>query len=672
MRAWHRARAALLFAVLALAALVRVSSWSHVHTPHGWRFEDGDSYYHLRRIEETLRAHGRVPMFDPRLSYPEGARIQWHAGYDLPMAALVALRCGRAPARACIETTAAWSTPALGVATTLLVHALARSLVGPWCALLATFLFAAYPFAAGGALLGHVDHHVLEPTCVAAWFLLLARRQHVAAGVTAGLSLAVFPTALLPIAATLGALALDRLRRLRRDGQRDPTLARFALATAVTAVPVALTGAFPDRLEPAATSPFHVAILGGAALACILVEWLAARPGLAPGARRHLALAIALGIAGALAWTLRGALAPLAMFSQAGGLWTGVVQQQPLATGWSAHAVLVAIALVASAVSVARGSAANTPALRVLGLASFPLALAGFAQMRFLMAASPLLAIALAVAWSQTHTWLRRRTRSEPRRVRVVANLISVGFALLLLAPLREYASGTPTPPRFEDGIRVLERLGARDRDSGDASILSDWKFGHHILYFTRFATVANPFILSGDDRANVDARTALLAETPGHLDAVMRGRRSRYLLVEAPFDAVSIAHSLGRAVPRHPAATSLLGSEIAGWPTLRLADAQGGVRLYERVRGARILGAAAPGSRVEATIVLRPIAAHFVSRRFETTASVTSTFELRVPEWTRSASFVRSSFAYAVGNCRALVTEQDVRAGAVVHTTCR
>lgn len=666
------ARVVLLLAVLALAALVRVSSWPHVHTAHGWRFDDGDSYYHLLRIEQTVRARGRVPMFDPRLSFPDGERIQWHVGYDLPMAALVAVRCGGAPARACLEETAAWSTPALGVATTLLVYALAQLLVGPWCALLATFLFAAYPFAAGGALLGHVDHHVLEPTCVAAWFLLLARRWHIAAGVAAGLSLAVFPTALLPIAATLGALGFDRLWRLRRDGRRDTALARFALAAAVTAVPVALTGAFPDRFEAASTSPFQVTLLGGAALACLLIEWLAARPEQTPRARVGRALAIALGLFAALAWTLRAALAPLVVFSRAAGSWTGVVQQQPLAHGVLASAILVVIALVACALTVARGSAANTPALRALGLAGFPLSLAGFAQMRFLMAASPLIAIALAVAWSDTHDWLRRRTRDEAPRVRLVSGLVSASFALLLLAPLREYASGAPAPRRFEDGIRVLERLDTRDHAAARTSILSDWKWGHHILYFTRFAAVANPFMLSGADRANAEARNALLAETPERLDAVMRARRSRYLLVEAPFDAVSLAQSLGRRVPRDPAAMALLASEITGWSSLRLADAEGGVRLYERVPGARIVGDATPGSRVEATLMLRPIASGFVSRRFATTASPTGRFELRVPEWTRSANLVRSPVAYAIGNCGASVTEADVRAENIVPAKCR
>lgn len=663
--------ATLLVAVLALAWLVRVSSWSHVHTSRDWRFADGDSHYHLHRIAETLRAHGRVPMFDPRLSFPEGQRVQWHAGYDLPLAALVAVRCGRAPARACLEDTAAWSTPALGVATTLLVHALARLLVAPWCALLATFLFAAYPFAAGGALLGHVDHHVLEPTCVAAWFLLLARRQHVAAGIVAGLSLGVFPTALLPVAATLGALAIDRVWRLWHDGQRDQTLARYALAAAATAVPVARTGAFPDRVEPAATSLFHVALLGGAALACGLVELLAARPAISAHARVGRTLAIGLGTATVLAWTLRDALARLILFSHAGGLWTGVVQQQPLASGWFARSVLVAIALVAAMATVLRGSAHAVPALRALGLASVPLCLVGFAQMRFLMAASPLIAIAIAIAWSDTHAWLRRRTQHEPLRVRVVAHLVSACFALLLLAPLREYVSRAPAARRFEDGIRVLERLGAHGPASSHASILSDWKWGHHVLYFTPFGSVASPFILSGGDRANVDARTALLSETPAHLHAVMRARRSRYLLVEAPFDAASVARSLGRATPRHPAAQALLASRIEDWDALRLADAEGSVRLYEAVPGARIVGHAVPGARVEATIVLHPMHAPVVTRRFATRASSEGTFSLRVPEWTQGANFVRSAVAYSVGKCVASITEADVRSRSPVRAVC-
>jgi hypothetical protein len=664
---------AFLLAILAIGWNVRTASWPGVRTTDGWRFADGDSYYHLHRIEASVRRHGRVPMFDPRLGYPDGERLQWHAGYDLPMAALVAVRCGRTPTRGCLEETAAWSTPALGTATVLLVYALARTLVSPWCALGAAFLFAAYPFAAGSALLGHVDHHVLEPTCVAAWFLLLAQRRYALAGATAGLSLAVFPTALLPIAATLGALAMDRAWRLARDAERDDRPARFALATAITSVPVAWTGAFPDRVEPAATSLFHVAALGAAASACVAVEWLAARPALASRDRQARALLLWIACGVLLAWILRDALGRLALFSRAEGLWTGVVQQQPLATGFAAQSVLVAIALFASAITVVHGSTRASLPLRALGLAAFPLAVTGLAQIRFLMAASPLLTIALALAWTQAHAWLLRHTSVAPPRARRLARLVSITFALVLLAPLREYLNRDPGPRRFADGIRVLERLAAgRHGPPANASILSDWKWGHHIRYFTPFAAVAHPFMLSGADRALVETRAALLAEAPEALLSVMQARRSTYLMVESPFRVESVARSVRRTPPKRPVARALLGSEIAGWEALRLADAAGAVRLFERVAGARIVGHASPGSRVEAVLRLSPVDAAPVTRRFHAAAGGSGAFEIRVPEWTaRSADSVRSDAVFAVGRCRARVTEQDVRHDGVVHSEC-
>ena len=63
--------------LLGLAALPRLSSFSQVSDGQGWLLSDGDSYYHLRRIEQTMARRGRVPMFDPDLSYPEGQRLQW-------------------------------------------------------------------------------------------------------------------------------------------------------------------------------------------------------------------------------------------------------------------------------------------------------------------------------------------------------------------------------------------------------------------------------------------------------------------------------------------------------------------------------------------------------------------------------------------------------------------
>ena len=59
---------AALLAILALGLWVRVGDPRRVRDGEHIQFADGDSYYHLRRIEQTLAAGFSVPMFDPWLS----------------------------------------------------------------------------------------------------------------------------------------------------------------------------------------------------------------------------------------------------------------------------------------------------------------------------------------------------------------------------------------------------------------------------------------------------------------------------------------------------------------------------------------------------------------------------------------------------------------------------
>jgi hypothetical protein len=115
--------------------------------------------------------------------------------------------------------------------------------------------------------------------------------------------------------------------------------------------------------------------------------------------------------------------------------------------------------------------------------------------------------------------------------------------------------------------------------------VLCDWNWGHHVLWLARMPTVASPFILSGQDEANVLARRALLTNDPQRLYRIMAERRARFLLVTGLFNPRIAARSIKQPVPTTTAAEQLRAGRITGWERLRLLDLRGNARLYELER---------------------------------------------------------------------------------------
>ena len=558
--------------ILVLAATARCITLHDARRDDGWHLSDGDSYYHLRRIEQTIERRGRVLMFDPWLAFPEGQRIQWHGGYDLVLAGLVAAACGGKPDRVCLTTVAAVSTPCLGVLATLLVLWLGWALGGRWVGLGAGFLFAAYPFSAGAAALGHVDHHVLEPLLLAAWFLLLIKKRPTGAGVVAGLSFAFFPSALLPVASTVLALSTRRLL-LGRRGDSDW---RFVVAATLVLIPVVLTGPFPDTIEPAGVSLFHLLVMAAASTAVVSSEVVVrVRRTLLAGLVPYLLCGLA------LLFLIREHLATLLRFGAVGGLWTGVVQQVPLGTT-AASTVFVGLLLVAACVAtIAAGWRCHGGARVLVGLTAVPLVMAGALQIRFLPMCGALLCPVFAKVVLDCARSLQRRTRDRRPRTRRLALAVVGGLMVLTLVPLREYLFMRPGDEYgMEDGIRLLRRLGARG--PGAEAVLADWVWGHHILWFARRPAVASPFILSGRDSANVAVRRALLGGSVDDLLGLMTRRRARFLLVAPRFNPRDAARSIGIELV-HQAVFGDLVSGV-GARGLRLVDRAGNTMLYQRV----------------------------------------------------------------------------------------
>lgn len=592
-----RARVALALGLIVLvAALVRASTLAEVHGGGGWQLTDGDSYYHLRRVEQTLARGGRLPMFDPELAHPHGMPLQWHGGYDLPLAGLVALVCGRAPERGCLETTAAWSTPVLGTAGVALVYALGAAAAGPAVGLLTALLFAVYPWSAGSARLGGVDHHVLEPLLPALWLVLLARRRSALVAIAWAYALAAVPSALAPILATvaaaLGAQLLMRLWPAHRVASRSdwpalqqPPTAPIELATSLTlatalTIPLVLVSPFAASFDVDGLSLLHLCVLALAASLAYALE-RAMRASRAATLRALAASLVVVAVSGAVMWPT------LARFSASAGLWGEVAQLRPLALDFTGYALCTLVSLGLCAYGLVRARSLGAPLLALLALLQPLTFLPGVVQMRYLMPASAPFAVMLAFFLADGSSELRRRMRSERPRAQLLAALVSIATLVLALMPATHTMRRRPPPPEWPRAlVRVLTRGRELAAVHGRGALLADWRFGHHALYFADLPVVASPFMLIGGARPdrpdpNLAARRALLSATPAELLAAMGALDCRYLLVSEPFDVAVSARSLGRSAPRRVTARELLDGTLATPPELELLAEEPTARLY-------------------------------------------------------------------------------------------
>lgn len=567
--------------VLVVATGIRFSSYSTARMGGDWLLADGDSYYHLRRIGLTVEQGGQVPMYDPYLAFPEGQKIPWHGGYDLLVASIVTSFCGINPSQDCLTNVTVLSTPFLGVLATFCVLLLGYAVGGAWHGLLAGALFAVYPFSAGSAAVGHVDHHVMEPMMVALWLFALCKQRTVLAGFLAGLSFSIFPTALFPVCVTAVALMIERLVQLYKNGPPNFVGVIFTWICLAVLVPIVWTGSSANSWEPVATSLFHLAVMSVAAVAltCVEVFGCFARRRRAILAGSAAFSVVILCVAIGYGWSQVSALFK---FAKVQGLWYGVVQQVPLGTGVLAQISLLVFLLVLCAVSFVLARKQEDPGMRIAAIAALPLGIAGIFQIRFLMMASPLLVMVIAYVFLAIIQRLRSRLTNEPQQTKLLGYLVMVGLTILILLPAQGYFQPRAKLQPMLSGTLILKRLGEKQHHYPLPSVLSNWIWGHHILYYARLPTVASPFIVSGFDQENVEALQALLAEDPKTLYRIMDKHQSKYLLITGLFNSELAARSLGLRPKEHPIAVDLMAKTQLDWARLRLVDLEGNARLYE------------------------------------------------------------------------------------------
>jgi dolichyl-diphosphooligosaccharide--protein glycosyltransferase len=164
-----------LTAVVIVAFLMRMLSYSSVTANGSINFMGYDSFYHMRRIIYTAFNFPHSLNFDSYINYPQGFEVGWPPLFDLLGGLLANILGGGHPSLHTVEFAGALLPVLLGVLTIIPLYVAAASVLDRKNALLGAFIFAVFPAHLYISEFGAVDHHVAETllsTSAYAFFIL--------------------------------------------------------------------------------------------------------------------------------------------------------------------------------------------------------------------------------------------------------------------------------------------------------------------------------------------------------------------------------------------------------------------------------------------------------------------------------------------------------------------
>ena len=256
--------------------------WPSAHLVDEYLPFGNDSFYHARRILDTVANPAGFYEFDAKIHAPEGSLLTWPWGYDFGMAmivkALVALGVPAPPIAILIWLPVAFVPVSIGLIMLIARRlGLAAPLVG--IAGLATALL---PLTQNLYGVGLIDHHFAEHIFVLATIACGLRRFARPDDTPAAVALGVVLGAATTIHNGLFILQLPVLATmfgLWTQGKRMPirTTLHFAAALVLTQLAV-LIPSLPFRLglfEFYTLSWFHLYVAAGSAVAALALSYLA-------------------------------------------------------------------------------------------------------------------------------------------------------------------------------------------------------------------------------------------------------------------------------------------------------------------------------------------------------------------------------------------------------------
>jgi dolichyl-diphosphooligosaccharide--protein glycosyltransferase len=309
-----RLATAMLVVALVVAAFVLRTALvrSEVLADDGVRFAAGDTWYHVRLVENLVAHFPRPITFDPYAVFPDGAEVSVAPLLDwLAAAAALVAGAGR-PSPRTVEVVCATLPAILGALTIVPAYSIGRRLGDRRAGLLAAGLLAVAPGQfLSRSMLGYADHHVAETLLATVTVALLlaavaepapSRRRLLGFGAGAGAALGAYLLSWIGgslFVAVLVAWALAQLvvDHLRGRSPRVSAGATFAMLAVALGVVLLLGAAVPTRR-------FHLAAVAGGLVAIAAVAGvalLATRRGWSRGVFAAAVVAVAVAGAGVAA-----------------------------------------------------------------------------------------------------------------------------------------------------------------------------------------------------------------------------------------------------------------------------------------------------------------------------------------------------------------------------------
>lgn len=151
-----------LTAVILVAFLMRMISYSTVTANGSINLMGYDSFYHMRRILYTAFNFPHSLNFDSYINYPAGFEVGWPPFFDFLGALLAKVLGGGNPNLHTVEFAGALLPVLLGVLTIIPLYIAAAAIFDRKTALLGALIFAVIPAHVYISRFGAVDHHVAE------------------------------------------------------------------------------------------------------------------------------------------------------------------------------------------------------------------------------------------------------------------------------------------------------------------------------------------------------------------------------------------------------------------------------------------------------------------------------------------------------------------------------
>ena len=505
-----------------------------------------DPPYHLLRVERLLNDAPAPTDVDPFVAHPGGSRTMWPWGFDWLLAGLARPFTGAHADRPSVVDACGAAIPVLGALLVPLTFLLCAGLLGRRRAVLAAGLVAIQPLHAVYSAVGRVDHHVMEPLLLVLGAALALRSPGAkrlkagiaASGLAAGLSFAFFPTAFVQVVALLVTIGPLLALRGRRDGllYGAGTVAGAALALLASPRPLEWVFHTPSIL--------HIALAAFGVAAVAVAEERTRRH-----ARPIAALTTGAAVAAALLAILV-ALVPAARSALGGGLGYflrldgGFMSDESLPlfaspllglrlVTWLAPLALVGLAALARGKTTPERQAAAALATVVLGCA--------VVQLRFLVVATPMLALAMAEGLGIAS----RRARellARTRLPRLAAELAIGGACATALVPsARLVLAGVPVPALTGLMYDAADLLAEEPPPPGTGALVPA-AYGHLFQLWGGVPTVCDNFWGDPQSDAAQHACLELMFETDDARIAALLDRYRIGAVVTPPPTARQVA----------------------------------------------------------------------------------------------------------------------------------